>query len=161
MEFLKQNGFELMFKGRYKRNKKRRDSAFGSWKAWSIDDPSDQIVGHASFTIPNDGVSAHYGAIYTDSVRNNKYDTKNDQYDRRFPSSYSHRDYSREMMDMKKGIVQIWFGTKSKIPNLKHYADGYYTIILKDRESGEYYSYDSYKSGFEEMLLEVYGIDMN
>ena len=161
MDFLKQNGFELMFKGRYKRNKKKRNSSIGSWKARSINDPSDQIVGYAEFTIPSDRTSAHYGAIYSDSVRNNKYDVRNDQYDRRFPTSYSERDYSREMINMKKGIVQIWFGTKRKIPDLKEYADGYYAIVLKDRKSGEYYSYDSYKSGFEEMLIEVYGIDMN
>ena len=158
MNFLKQNGFELMFKGKYERNKKTRNFSRGMWKARSIDDPSDKIVGHAKFTIPKDRSSAHYGAIYSDSTRNNKYDSKSNIYDRRFPTSYSSRDYSRKMVNMKKGIVEIWFGTKSKIPYLEHYADGYYTIILKDPKSEEYFNYDSYKSGFENMLLEVYDI---
>ena len=161
--FLRQNDFELLFKGPYKRFKKQGNSAVGKWKAKSIENQSDQIIGFAKFSRPDSDVSYHYGAIYIDDVRNGQFDESSEtggQRDGRFPTSYRGLDYSKHMMDVKRGRVQIWFGKKAKIPYLPEYADGYYKIRIKDSKSKEYYDYDSYKLGFESSVADVFGIEL-
>ena len=161
--FLRQNDFELLFKGPYRRIQKRRNFAVGKWKAKSIEDRSDQIIGFAKFSRPEGDLSYHYGAVYMDDVRNGVFDGRRgvgEERDRRFPTSYRGLDYSEKMMDVQKGRVQIWFGKKAKIPFLPEYADGYYKIRIKDLKSDEYYDYDSYKLGFEDSVAEVFGVDL-
>lgn len=162
--FLRKNDFELLFKGPYNRIQKRRDFAVGKWKAKSTDDRSDAIIGFAKFSRPETETSPHYGAIYIDTHRNGAFDAVRgvgENRDERFPTSYRGLDYSREMINVKKGRVQIWFGQQAKIPFLPEYADGYYKIRIKDMKSDEYYDYDSYKLGFERSVDEVFGIDLS
>ena len=72
--FLRRNDFELLFKGPYKRIKKQRNLAVGKWKAKSIENQSDQIIGFAKFSRPDADVSYHYGGIYIDEVSNGQFD---------------------------------------------------------------------------------------
>ena len=162
--FLRQNGFELLFKGPYRRFEKKRNSAAGKWIAKSIEDSSDKIIGFARFSRPDADTSPHYGAVYIDDVRNGQFDQSDEtgnQRDGRFPTSYRGLDYSKKMINVKTGRVQIWFGQKAKIPYLPEYKDGYYKIRIKDARSNEYYDYDSYKLGFENDVSDVFGIDFS
>ena len=162
--FLRQNDFELLFKGPYRRIEKQTNSVVGKWKAKSIEDRSDQIIGFAKFSRPETDTSYHYGVIYIDDVRNGLFDESHeagDQRDGRFPTSYRGLDYSEKMINVKTGRVQIWFGKKAKIPYLPEYADGYYKIRIKDSKSNEYYDYDSYKLGFESNVADVFGIELS
>ncbi len=162
-QFLRQNDFKLLFKGPYRRIKKKRDYSIGKWKAKSTDG-SDAIIGFARFSKPEGDYSYHFGTVYIDALRNGEYDEyrgMGEDSDQRFPTSYRGLDYSKEMIGVKKGRVQIWFGQKAKIPFLQEYADGYYKIRIKDVKSDEYYDYDSYKLGFETSVAEVFGIDLS
>ena len=60
------------------------------------------------------------------------------------------------MIKMQKGKVKVWFSKQAKF-YLNEYADGY-KIRITDKKSGEYYDYDSYKSGFEGINYEVFGV---
>ena len=163
-EFLRQNDFELLFKGPYRRIRKKRSYSVGKWRAKSTSAGSDVIIGFAKFSRPEGDSSFHYGTVYIDAMRNGEFDDyrrSGEGSDQRFPTSYRGLDYSEHMIDVKKGRVQIWFGKKAKIPFLQEYADGYYKIRIKDVKSDEYYDYDSYKVGFENSVAEIFGIDLS
>ena len=162
-KFLRSNGFEMVFRGSYKRIDNFRNSSVGRWRAKLLDNKSDKIVGFARFSRSEAPSSYDYGAVYIDSHRNGIYDDGSNEigiYDKRVPTSYRSLDYTRKMIDMKKGKVEVWFGKKAKIPFLSEYADGYYKIRISDRSSAEHYDYDSYKLGFENTLSDVFGIDL-
>ena len=159
--FLRDNVFQLIFRGSYKRINHRKKLSVGRWKAKLLDNKSDWIIGFTKFSKPESSKTYHNGAVYIDSNRNKIYDdTSSDHavYDKRIPTSYRSLDYTKKMIKMQKGKVKVWFSKQAKIPYLNEYADGYYKIRITDNKSGEDYDYDSYKSGFEELIREVFGV---
>ena len=134
-DFLRTNGFKLLFKGHYRRISKKRGNVIGKWKAKSTGDSNDKIIGFTSFRKPDLESSYHYGSVYIDAKRNGKFDPYNresDSTDLRFPTSYRGLDYSKEMIGVKAGKVQIWLGTQAKIPYVQEYMDGYYKIRINN-----------------------------
>ena len=110
-DFLRNNGFKLLFKGPYRRIKKKGGRAVGKWKVKATDNSDDKIIGFTTFRKPEGESSYHYGGVYIDGKRNGEfdpYDRDSESNDRRFPTSYRELDYSEKMISVKKGKAQIW-----------------------------------------------------
>lgn len=161
--FLRRNGFELIFKGRYKRTENSESTSLGRWKAKLLENKSDKITGFAKFTRSEGTIPYDYGMVFVDTNQNRIYDNGSNGseiYDRRIPTSYRNLDRTKEMVNVEKAKFEIWFGEKAMIPYLEEYEDGYYKIKITDKKSGEYYTYDSYKQGFEDIIAESFGINL-
>lgn len=121
MSRLRDNGFQLIFRGSYKRINHRKKLSVGRWKAKLLDNKNDRIIGFTKFSKPESSKTYHNGAVYIDSNRNKIYDdTSSDHavYDKRIPTSYRSLDYTKKMIKMQKGKVKVWFSKQAKIPNL-------------------------------------------